>query len=511
MSLIQTPDTPTEVESRAIRRRRWCWLLLVLFVIGTYLYWRIIPEPAERYAGIQEHYKYGSTGGDNVERGVPLRLWQILPEMFPEHLPGNGTLGPGYEAFGMIHEPGMDRPIGFSKRRVFGFELVGMNCAICHAGSIRATPESPRQIVLGMPSNTVNLQAYFQFLFKCSEDSRFTVEAVMERIQAKGGLDWYERTFYPMVIRQFKEKITAQKTKVAYWKQTDKFPRFGPGRIDTFNSVKVLAVDMPVGDAVGTNDFPSVWNQRPRRELLMHWDGNNDKVEERNISAAIGVGVQAPNAVHPEIKSTLDVPSMNRIAEWITDLPPPPFPESKIDKTKLPRGEQVFRQTCYSCHGMERDRVHFGDRLGKVVPLTDPMLRTDPHRLNSFTPELSNAMNTIGIGYPWRFSHFRKTDGYANSPLDGIWLRGPYLHNGSVPTLRDLLRKPEDRPKTFHRGNDVYDWVNVGFDSTTAAEGARMFFLIDTTLPGNGNGGHTYGTSLSEEDKNALLEYLKTL
>ena len=67
-------------------------------------------------------------------------------------------------------------------------------------------------------------------------------------------------------------------------------------------------------------------------------------------------------------------------------------------------------------------------------------------------------MNTIGEGKPWRFSHFRKTNGYANMPLDGLWLRAPYLHNGSVPTLRALLF-PEERPAVFYRGYDVYDWT----------------------------------------------------
>jgi len=497
-------ETPVEAERRARRRRVWLYALLVLFLVGTYLFWRIVPQPAERYTDIREHYKYGSTGGDNSERGVPYRLWKVLPEMFPEHLPGGGNAGTAYEAFGMLVEPGMDRPIGFSKRRVLGLDLVGMNCAICHAGSVRATPESQRQIVLGMPSNTVDLQAYFRFLFKCAEDSRFTVDAVMERIKAQGDLDWYERLAYPRAIRQFREKLLAQKAKVAYWDQSDKFPRFGAGRIDTFNSVKVLSMDMPVGDAVGTNDFPSVWNQRPRRQMLMHWDGNNDKVEERNISAAIGVGVMAPNAVHPGIRSTLDEPSMNRIAEWIMDLAPPKFPESRIDRSKLPRGRQVFDAHCASCHAMD------GKEVGKVVPITDPRLGTDRHRLDSFTPDLSDKMNTIGIGYHWRFSHFRKTDGYANSPLDGIWLRGPYLHNGSVPTLRDLLKPPAERPVVFRRGNDVYDWENVGFDSKTASEGARVYFEFDTRLPGNGNGGHTYGVDLPPADKDALVEYLKT-
>jgi mono/diheme cytochrome c family protein len=424
--------------------------------------------------------------------------------MFPEHLPGGGRAGTGYDAFGMIAEPGMDRPIGFSKRRVLGLDLVGMNCAICHAGSLRATPESQRRVVLGMPSNTVDLQAYFRFLFACALDERFTVDAVMERIRAQGGLDAYERFAYPRAIRLFREKLLAQKQKVSYW-DDPKFPRFGAGRIDTFNSVKVLGFDWGPGDFVGTNDFPSVWNQRPRREWFMHWDGNNKKMEERNISAAIGVGVQAPNSAHPDVRSTLDEPSMHRVAEWALDLQPPKFPESRIDRSKLPRGAALFKDRCAKCHAPD------GAEIGRVVPVDDPELRTDRERLDSFTPELSDAMNTIGIGYPWRFQNFRKTDGYANQPLDGIWLRAPYLHNGSVPTLRDLLNAPDQRPRKFRRGNDVYDWANVGFDSTTPSEGGREYFEFDTGLRGNGNGGHTYGTGLSPDDKAALLEYLKTL
>jgi len=111
---------------------------------------------------------------------------------------------------------------------------------------------------------------------------------------------------------------------------------------------------------------------------------------------------------------------------------------------------------------------------------------------------------------PYRFTHFRKTRGYANQPLDGIWLRAPYLHNGSVPTLRALLDAPEQRPKTFYRGNDVYDQQGVGFVWSRKEAGGRSFFEYDTTLPGNGNGGHVYGTTLSAADKQAIVEYLKT-
>jgi hypothetical protein len=93
--------------------------------------------------------------------------------------------------------------------------------------------------------------------------------------------------------------------------------------------------------------------------------------------------------------------------------------------------------------------------------------------------------------------------------LESVWLRAPYLHNGSVPTLRDLLNRPEDRPVLFYRGYDVYDYVNVGFVSTgQEAVGGGVEYR--TTVKGNGNAGHLYGTDLQPADKADLLEFLKT-
>jgi hypothetical protein len=119
-------------------------------------------------------------------------------------------------------------------------------------------------------------------------------------------------------------------------------------------------------------------------------------------------------------------------------------------------------------------------------------------------------MNTLGTGRPWKFTHFRKTDGYAAMPLDGIWLRAPYLHNGSVPTLRALLEPSEQRPAVFWRGYDVYDYANAGFVSS-GADAEKVGFRFDTAAKGNGRAGHLYGTGLPPKDKENLLEYLKTL
>jgi hypothetical protein len=137
-------------------------------------------------------------------------------------------------------------------------------------------------------------------------------------------------------------------------------------------------------------------------------------------------------------------------------------------------------------------------------------IATDRRRLDSYTTVLAVNQSTLYAGYPWRFTHFRKTFGYANMPLDGLWLRAPYLHNGSVPTLRDLLERVDDRPKVFYRGNDLYDPVRVGFVFNLPDENGRRYFEFDTKIEGNANVGHAYGTDLGADDKTALVEFLKT-
>ncbi|MBS0362019.1 MAG: hypothetical protein JSR98_11605 [Proteobacteria bacterium] len=95
---------------------------------------------------------------------------------------------------------------------------------------------------------------------------------------------------------------------------------------------------------------------------------------------------------------------------------------------------------------------------------------------------------------------------YKARPLNGIWATAPYLHNGSVPTLAALLN-PAKRPPVFWISGREYDPKDVGFVSTP-----NVGWKFDTSLPGNSNAGHDYGTSkLSDADRAALVEYLKTL
>ena len=97
----------------------------------------------------------------------------------------------------------------------------------------------------------------------------------------------------------------------------------------------------------------------------------------------------------------------------------------------------------------------------------------------------------------------RSTGKYWSPTLAGAWARAPYLHNGSVRTLAELLTPPAERPAAWQRGSRRYDSAALGYTD----EGPYRF---DTRAAGNGNGGHAFGTDLPAADKRDLLEFLKT-
>lgn len=477
--------TPVEQAARSRTWRNLRILAIIMVAAGMWALRTFNPDHPTVYNGIQDHFKYGSIGSEPVN-GIPYRLWQVLPELFPEKLPGKG-----YASLGFIYEPGHSEPIGFGRRRVY-LDRLGLNCAICHTGTVRDTPESKPRIILGMPANRFDLQAYFRFLSDCASDGRFTVENLLPAIEAKESLGPIGRLIWRQAIWRSREVLLERKRLLTFM---DSRPDWGPGRVDTFNPYKtvIFHFSMDHDRTVGATDLPSIWNQRPREGMHLHWDGNNDSVEERNKSAALGAGVTP---------TTIDLASMRRVELWLRELPSPPYPYA-VNEAMATRGAALYKQHCADCHAFG------GSRTGQVSAIEE--IGTDPGRMDSFSDDLAANMNTLFSGYPWRFTHFRKTRGYANMPLDGIWLRAPYLHNGSVPALRDLLDAAEQRPKVFYRGYDVYDRDRVGFVSNVGQEGSRKYFRYDTAVPGNSNAGHVYGVKLPPGDKDALVEYMKRL
>lgn len=475
-----------------------CALVLLVVLLAALRFTRNTPVA---YASPAEHFKYGSTGGE-ILSGIPYPIWIALPRIF--HLPGGN-----YQSFGFLYEDNNPLPIGTSKRNYRGIDLVAFNCAICHVGSVRMRPEDQPHYVLGMPSNTVDLRAFYEFIFDAAKDERFNPGAILAYAADAGAKqDFINRALLRLyAVGATQAGLIGFDSRLLF---ILKSPPFGPGRIDTFSPAKALlnfptGDRMPAAERLGVTDLPSVWYQRKRQGMQLHWDGNNTVVEERNRSAAFGTGAYPP---------TLDRNAMDRIQDFLWEAKPDPYP-LPVDQARAARGKQLYGEYCAYCHGP--DGVNFAPdqgSLGKVTPIEK--IGTDRHRLDSYTLALAVNQSLLYAGTPWpqeRFRNFRKTFGYANMPLDGVWLRAPYLHNGSVPTLRDLLEPSSKRPATFYRGDDVYDPVRLGFVSNVAERGGHRFFLFDTSVDGNGNRGHEgkeYGTELPPADKDALVEYLKT-
>ena len=473
-----------------------CIPLLVLFALLLWLIWQFSRDSTSAHADIREHFKYGSIGSEPGGRlldpvgGVlpPYWVFRTLPSVCPEKLPG------GYASLGLIYEPGHDLPIGLSRRHRLGLEQVGLNCAVCHTGTVRASAGEQAAIVLGMPAHQFDIQRLFEFVLDCSLDERLTANNVFAKAEEIGGhVPWFERQLYRLtVIEQVKAK-TLQLRNLIGPLLGGAVPAWGPGRVDTFNPYKAIQFhwalnQLPHDELIGASDFPSLWNQTPRQGLHLHWDGNNTSVDERNLSASLGAGVTPV---------TVDFVSLERIHNWIWDLPPPTYPFA-IDSSLAARGQTIYQQSCAECHAFN------AARNGHITNIAD--IGTDPYRFNSYTYTFAVSQASLYPQSRYRFKEFRKTNGYANQPLDGVWARAPYLHNGSVPTMRDLLESPEQRPARFYRGYDVYDQERMGFVSSGPAGS-----LYDAGLPGNGNGGHLYGTKLPEQDKRSLIEYMKTL
>src|SRR5262249_5964841 len=141
---------------------------------------------------------------------------------------------------------------------------------------------------------------------------------------------------------------------------------------------------------------------------------------------------------------------------------PPKYP-LPVDSSLAATGASVFQTECAKCHAPG------GERTGKLIPVAE--IGTDPHRVRMWTAASAAAYNAKTSSYSWKFSNFRSTDGYSSVLLDGLWMRAPYLHNGSVPTLDDLLKPAASRPTMFWRGYDLFDPVGVGF--VTTGEAAR--------------------------------------
>jgi mono/diheme cytochrome c family protein len=200
-----------------------------------------------------------------------------------------------------------------------------------------------------------------------------------------------------------------------------------------------------------------------------------------------------------------------QIQAWIEATRPPPYPWP-VDAELAERGRLAFEQHCSRCHGTYGSQ---GRYVQKTIAIDE--VGTDPVRWEALTPEHRCWMKAGWLSRYGQDAVEVDPIGYVAPPLDGIWASAPYFHNGSVPTLWHVLH-PEARPIVWKRTEDGYDQTRVGleveeFDKVpqSARHPAHRRRYFDTGLRGKSAAGHLFPNRLTDDEKRAVLEYLKTL
>ena len=185
------------------------------------------------------------------------------------------------------------------------------------------------------------------------------------------------------------------------------------------------------------------------------------------------------------------------IAQYLLSLPAPRWEDTDFEMPTpelVTAGAALFDAECASCHAYPQQVVAVGtdpvrdERLGEAeVAYLNTQLISEEHAMTARV-------------------------GYLAQPLIGIWASAPYLHNGSVPTLAALL-DPDQRPDQWVASGE-YDPAAVGLSwgvPEPTGDPVLDAQIHDASREGLGNQGHTFGASLTEDERAALLAYLKTL
>ena len=515
----------------------------------------------------------GGEGAINLEQGwsaeVQQRAWftsfgsRLIPTRWLQALELSGNDEPfmserNLEAIGFLLQAKTPAnpegfPVGFTQQTdAEGRAWTGLGCAACHTGEVRYQGHRIR-IDGGQGTLDFNL---FELSLAASLQATINHDASFRRFAAAQGVAADQLDALKQEVSELADRILARH------RMNEVTVPYGHGRLDAFgqifNAVSVQFLGLPQNRRApdAPVSFPVLWDA-PHLDVVQ-WNGSAPNAGPgpllQNITTALAVygslDIHRPAGIDG-YASSIDFAHLDQIENDLYALQSPQWPSAilgALDAGRVGRGAQIYSKECVSCHQLSERNDPKRELKAVITPLDE--VGTDPRMARNFLdsvsdsgafegrkqgvvfgPELEARAQTsdlvvhaavgAALGHPLEsvrnalMSFHREIgsplnphpDGYKARPLSGIWASAPYLHNGSVPTLAELLKAPSQRASQFFVGSRQFDPQTVGL-ATARGENADLF---DTSLPGNSNAGHAYGTDLADDAKRDLLEYLKSL
>jgi hypothetical protein len=429
-----------------------------------------IPASPQRSGDVAAGYRYLTTG-DYIKSGIPYDYF---------------LLGFGRTSTNFLHRDSPNAVISHEYTAVTapnGVEVVAPNCLECHAQVFQG------KLYIGLGNSFVD----FSDRKKLSPRGAAMAETILQRDDPK---KYAAAAPFLTAMKTISGQLY---TEVRGVNSADRLADLLVAHRDPQTLRWSADPVIDVSGVVIPTDTPPWWLLKKKHAMFYNGFGRGDF--GRFLMASNLLTVRDSSEAR-EVDSRI-----NDVLAYIYSLKPPKYPYP-VDKTLARRGGLVFVEHCSKCHG------HYGE--GGEYPnllIPESLIGTDSllYRSNYQSPQFTEWFNKSWFAqgdHPARLEPF---DGYIAPPLDGIWITAPYLHNGSVPTLEALLDSRK-RPAYWSRdfNNPAYDYVKMGWKYTVEG-GPRGTAVYNTTLPGYGNYGHTFGDRLSESERKAVIEYLKTL
>jgi len=426
-----------------------------------------IPPSKQREGDSKIGYEYLITG-DYLKSGVPYNYFK---------------LGFGKSSVNYLHRDGLNKDISFeytAVRAPNGEVVVAPNCLQCHAQVFE------NKLVIGLGNTSID--------FSNNQKLDPKVAASAERVIRNLDPAKYEAAEpFLKVVKTIGNQL---QTKVRGVNAADRLAALLVSHRDrnTFRWHETPMLDIP--DEVIPTDVPAWWLLKKKNAMFYTGFGRGDFSRFLMASNLLTVN---------DTSESREVDAhFNDVLAYIYSIQPPKYPKP-VNKELARQGGLIYVKNCSKCHGNGDEYPNL--LIPESVIQTDSMLFTSNYQSPQFVDWFNSSWFAQG-DHPARLEPF---NGYIAPPLDGIWATAPYLHNGSVPTLEAVLNS-KARPKYWSRDfdNPQYDYNKLGwvYQSRDSAQGSNVY---NTEWRGYGNAGHNFGDRLSEKERKALIEYLKTL